>query len=412
MNRFQSMLRDFGTAAFCAVALVVSAASARAELTDFASARELAKSSGKDLVVLCVGSGWLPETERLRAAFEKAAEAAEGGNAVFAVYDDAAGLSGEERKKLGALPVAVWAYPAIVYADSEGRPIDRRERVSGKTVAGAKNFAETLGKRRAARDAFWKKAEAATGRERAELIGKGLDAVLGDFPGKKMRDFAGKYRAAIDEMKRADADDASGYHFKYTFWYLPFMENVILKNCAAKNFAANYAYADEKLKIPVLTTEQRQQLIIGKYRTAMAEGRLDVATTFLDEAAALDPNSELGKGCARQKAYYTEPVRLDSLAWAERDTRPYWARTSADVSEKIGGAGTYSVEFRHRRGRTLFRDVRVVSGGKRLGEANGEKRAFEIRVEGAPGRGRVFLEFEMRGTGWFDGCGEIVIEKR
>ncbi|MGN0835694.1 MAG: hypothetical protein ACI4QA_07740 [Candidatus Spyradosoma sp.] len=412
MKTCESLFRDFWTTIFCAVAFFVAAASARAETADFASARELAKTSGKDLVVLCVGSGWLPETERLRAEFEKAAENAADADVVFAVYDDAAGLSGEERKKLGALPVAVWAYPAIVYADSAGLPIERREQVSAKTVAGTRKLVEAFGKRRAERDAFWKKAEAAGGRERAEFIGKGLDAVFAHFSGTKFRDFTGKYRAKIDELKRADADDASGYHFKYTFWYLPFMEKVILKNCGEKNFAANYAYADEKLKIPVLTTEQRQQLIIGKYRTAMAEGRLDAATAFLDEAAALDPKSALGRGCARQKAYYTKPVRLDSLEWRERDTRPYWARTSVDVSGKIRGAGTYSVEFRHRRGRTLFRDVRVVSGGKTLGEANGEKRAFEIRVGNAPGRGKVFLEFEMRGTGWFDGCGEIVIEKK
>ena len=395
------------------VAWAVSASAAETVKT-YQHAVQEAKRSRADHVIFCMGSGWMKQADLFRTAYERTVSANPGHGMIWSLYDLRADLNAEGRKALGTLPMEIYGYPAWIFTDADGRILGVAENISLNDLASLPLTVKSLALKRKKRDIALTKAESAEGVERARLIGQALvetvDPLIEKFPFRTHSMILKSYADLTKKMLEADPEDRSGNVFKYTFNYLPILEGTILKNNAAKAFDKNYAYLREKLAIPVLTPKQRQQLSIFRYTTAMASDDLKGAMRYLDETVAIAPKSDFAEDCRRLKRYHTEPLSLPALRWIPSDNRPRWTPFTVDVSSRIQGTGRYTLTFRHQEGKTLFRQPKLSAANQVIASADGEKTAYTLTVDRLP-PGRVLLTGELKGTGWFAGRGEIVIEK-
>ena len=161
-----------------------------------------------------------------------------------------------------------------------------------------------------------------------------------------------------------------------------------------------------------LTPAQRQLLLAGKFRALRDTDRLPEALAMLRQIVALDPDTDTGRGSSSFLKFYTEPVRLAGRTWTTADNRPVWLPMIADVSDVVKAPGAYEIEFRHKSGSTRFAKTVLSSGDRTLASDDNanETRPVRLVVTEKPA-GPVRLSVESRGTGGFDGAGEIVVRK-
>ena len=396
-----------------AVLAVAMAASAAETVKTYQHAVQEAKRSRVDHVIFCMGSGWMKQADLFRTAYERTVSANPGHGMIWSLYDLRLDLDEAGRKALGTLPMEIYGYPAWIFTDADGRILGVAENITLGDLASLPLTVKSLALKRKKRDIALAKAEAVDGVERARLIGLALvetvDPLIEKFPFRTHSMILKSYADLVKTMREADPEDRSGNVFKYTFNYLPILEGTILKNNAAKAFDKNNAYLREKLAIPVLTPKQRQQLAIFRYTTAMAAEDLAGAMRYLDEVIAIAPKSDFAEDCLRLKRYHTEPLQLPGLRWIPEDNRPRWTPFTVDVSSRIQGPGRYTLTFRHQEGKTLFRQPKLRAANQVIASAEGEKLVYTLTVDRLP-PGRVLLTAELKGTGWFAGRGEIVIE--
>ena len=112
------------TAGVCALAACAAFCGRANSVKPYAEALK----DGKDMMILCVGSDWMPDADRYIAAFRTAAQGFSG-DVTWALYDRRAGLGDEQAKALGKLPCEVYGYPCLIYRDSEGRPLFQQEAI-------------------------------------------------------------------------------------------------------------------------------------------------------------------------------------------------------------------------------------------------------------------------------------------
>ncbi|MCP5537522.1 MAG: hypothetical protein H7A51_14975 [Akkermansiaceae bacterium] len=99
------------------------------------------------------------------------------------------------------IPAGTNNYPAIVYVDSKGRYIGKKDALrTSHTVGDLAGFIEGFRKQRIARDAAWTAARQATGEKKAELLSQGLDAI-GCSQHTTKGAWAG-YAPVFDEIKK------------------------------------------------------------------------------------------------------------------------------------------------------------------------------------------------------------------
>jgi tetratricopeptide (TPR) repeat protein len=397
-----------------AAAVAASAAMAGSIVT-YAEALEAIKKPSNadcDILVFCMGTGWMRDAALIKTAYQRAVSANAGNGIIWAMYDMSADLDEAGRKALGALPVEVYGYPAWIYMDSKLRPIWHEENIAMSDVVKLPATAKALNAKRKRRDAAILKASSLKEIERAAAIGKALaetlDPINDTMVFREANQYRSKYQSFFSMIKSNDPNDRTGYYFKYTFSFLPVMEGTILKNDANKEYDKNYAYTREKLVLNVLSPSQRQQLIVFNYRTALDSGDFDKAMKYLDEAIAVSSSTAMGQDCVRMKQFLTQPVVLTDFRWTPKDNRPRWTPMSLDASGAITKPGEYTVTFRHEAGQTKFRNLVLRVGRETLATAEGEKAEFVLSVKRLP-VGRPILTVEGQGTGWFDGCGDIVV---
>lgn len=388
---------------------------ALAELPSYAKAQETAKKNGKDLLVLLVGSDWLKDSDLYKQTFERIAPRTLGKEILFCVYDERAGLSKEEREHLGKLPFTINAYPAWIYCDAQGHPIDHRENVTLKEISLLPKRIAELSTLRKQRDKAFARAEKCQGIERAKLIGQALsetlDPVIETFSIQAIHQYQKSYDDLIKKIKEADPEDRTGYVYKFTFTFLSLQEEVVQKYAKTKEYDQCYNDIREKLKNKTLTPKQRQYLYLANYATSMKAENLERALTDLETAAKIAPKSPLSDECKRLIAYHTEPVRLTGMRWTPADNRPQWTPMLLDVSSSFPEKGKYSVRFEHRKGRTLFKNLTLLTGEKTIAQINEQSNSFQIQLPRGLRNKKVTLKIEAQGTGWFSGCGDILIER-
>lgn len=381
-----------------------------ADILPYPQALQKAKEEKKSIVVVSDGSDWLPVSPALNQAYKTVTGrlAALDGKVIWAIHDEKnVKPTGEESQKAPKPPMKVWNYPAVQILDSEGRPLYFKEAIKPEELSALGTVIPKVEELKKKRDGYWEKAEKEKGKGNAaiENIAKGL-SLLDDQIVRQ-----GSYKPQIERIKTEDPKDKKGYYLRFTYQFLPYIENEINKRIAEKKFAEAYAVVDEKLKLPALTTYQKQSIMVAKFRIAREEGQLEKGLGFLKQVTALEPNSELGKGAAQMARFYTQPVKLDGMRWTTADNRPVWLPMVVDVSSAIKGTGQYKIEFKHAGGNTKFRNPAFKnSSGRVLAALTDNKEAREFTLNLSSG-GKVILEVESQGTGWFDGRGDIIVTK-
>ncbi len=365
--------------------------------------------TGKPVLVLCVGQGWMPRYEAVVAAYQEAAKAYDG-EMQIALYDRPAGLSQEEINALGKLPCEFFGYPCLIIRDAEGRPVFQREGVPVSTVKKAAAYAKKYEKLCAARDAALKAArEMPVGLPKAEALGQALspilDPVIATYSERAIAAYQNSVRGIVNEIKKADPNDTDGWAMKYTFCYMPIQEGTINKKPYDENEKMIQDYLNKKALLPI----QRQMVYAMRFKNELlragGEGDLTPAIKALDDGIALAPKTTIAEAMRNMKNYYQSPVKLSGMKWSGRDNRPRWHKAILNCSSQVKESGQYRVTFEKKAGNTSFRKVRFMgcADGKDLGRG-----AWSCNFTG---EGKPILEMELRGHGWFEGRGEIHIQK-
>lgn len=391
------------TAGVCALAACAAFCGRANPVKPYAEALK----DGKDMMILCVGSDWMPDADRYIAAFRTAAQGFSG-EVTWALYDRRAGLGDEQAKALGKLPCEVYGYPCLIYRDSEGRPLFQQEAIRLEALQKLAPLATRTLKIRNDRDIALKAARAmAKGPAKAEALGKALapilDPVLGSYSERAVGAYQDSVRSVVKEIREADPADTDGWAAKYSFCYLPLAES-FGKHDAVENLDAVSVLLTKKALLPV----QRQQLYSLRFSLLLGQTeedeKIDGALAALKEGIAVDPTSPMAASMRNVMAYYTNPVRLSGMRWLGKDNRPRWQKAILDCSGVVKVGGTYRVSFRPRAGGTRFRKVAFAGG------AVGEERGGDWICR-FPGEGKAVLEMEIKGSGWFDGNGDIVVTR-
>lgn len=369
----------------------------------------------RDTVVLMTGSGWLTTADRVREAFRRAAERS-GAEVVWAVYDRPSDLSSDEIDALGKLPVEVYSYPAWFYVDGAGVPLAQSEGFESLSSEALSARVAALAKIRRDRDAAHAAASGLSGTAKADALGRMLapvlDPVIDTYSELQREKYFNYNRRYVDEIRAADPSDSCGWVAKYTFGFAKLIESEIDRNCQEKKFDANERRVRELLANVRFRPIQRQFISLFRFKNAIAQNDIPGAVKVLDETIALAPKSHLATGCREVKRYYTEPLVIEGMRWRKDQNRPYWAKTTADVTALVRSAGTYRVRFVAKEASMKFRDVRLLRNGTVVAETKGETQDARLVVPEVRSSDTFSLAFEMRGAShWFGSTGDIAFEK-
>lgn len=382
--------------------------------------------NGRDTFVLCTGSDWLREHEECEKEFRYAAQKYSG-SCGWAIYDRKDGLSKDEANALGKLPCEIYGYPAIIYRDSEGKPFMQLEAV---TPAMLRTINESMLKWEAIRvrrdEALAKARNMPPGRGRAEALGRALgewlDPLIDSYSHRSLGAYQRAVKDIVEDIRKNDPGDSMGYAEKYSFWFFDNMKNTVLANAQNGEYKKTAEFLKEKLEKPAFTPYQRQAFRIMEFRNwihqydSIKDEKSEEkkaakrrAMEALDLCVSESPKSTLSNAAKNMKRYYCEPVRLSKMRWLKCDNRPYWATATLPVGEYVKKAGTYRITFKPDAGGTSFRNCALLNaGGATLGQDKGEGNNYTVTI-GEPGPGAI-LQVELRGSGWFDGHGEIKVE--
>ena len=183
--------------------------------------------------------------------------------------------------------------PAVALYDADGRLVAVRSGMAEIQAAGGlpatlKSMLAMLNER----DALWKRAAGSAGVQRTSLFGAGLDRMNQGLGPKNV------YQPVLEEMKKADPKDDSGYIGKYSFSQDALLAMVMDK--AKKN---EQATAEEELAKWNLNTRlnnrQRQELHAARFALYQRwPEKKSSARNALEDMRKVDPKSELGLAAA------------------------------------------------------------------------------------------------------------------
>lgn len=264
---------------------------------DFTTALAQAKSSKSDIVVFVHGSDWNRPGEAAAKIWNDPRFLTSVGPGVLLVDLDRKEIQTDAekaafKKNEGGNP-PVRSLPAVALYDSEARLVGsvsgtEEMAAAGGLLAATKKLLVT----RRERDELWKSAEGATAVMKAGKLGQGLDRMnIGLGP-------KGLYKPVLEEIKKADPEDKSGYAGKYTFSGDALVE-LALKSAAAKTFPEAESEFAKWDKNPRLSPTQRQQLQAARFALYQRwpEKKGEIKPT-LEKMRDVDPKSELGQAAA------------------------------------------------------------------------------------------------------------------
>jgi hypothetical protein len=184
--------------------------------------------------------------------------------------------------------LGVERFPTFVLLDSRGRPYARSERVAADVASYEKEF-ERLRSVRLDRDRFLALAAEAKGTERARYLDSALK-VVGTFADSEYTDLE-------EEIVKLDAENAAGLKSKYesTVAYRQIdaaIQSEVYPLIDRGNYKAALARIDRLIAHTKPPRPQLQLLIAFKGQLHYSLGEKKLAAQFLDEAIALDPQSE------------------------------------------------------------------------------------------------------------------------
>jgi thioredoxin-related protein len=282
-------------AVLSAVVLGASSLAAEGWLVDFEKAKAKAAAEKKDLLIDFTGSDWCSWCIRLRKevfdedTFKKAAP----DQFVLVELDfpqDTSKQPETVRKQNEALREAfgIEGYPSIVLADASGRPYAQTGYQKGGAPAYLKHLEELRGKLKL-RDAAFKRAESASGIEKAKALQAGLDELPEGL-------VAVHYKSTLQQIRALDPEDTLGMDAKFGAMQAMRLLGGLLKTKQEAGGEAVRSEADRFLtEYPKFGPRQKQQALLEVLKFLMPPKDNKVALKLMEDVKALDPASEEGK---------------------------------------------------------------------------------------------------------------------
>jgi len=279
---------------FILIAGLAPLAGAAERAADFPAALEKAKSSGKDIAVLFHGSDWCLAGTKVADYWKSDAFPRAAGNDLLIVDIDRKENPGSAEEALAkrneACQIKPRSLPAIALFDREGRLVALREGTPELDAMGKPEQAiQRAVDVRKKRDELWKRADGASGPQKAGLLASGLD-LLGFGAGPK-----DVYQPVIEEMRTADPEDRSGALGRFTFPGRKLLESAVAGGKEGK-FSETDAEIAGWLKKQQLSKAQRQEALAARFALYQhwPEKKGELAG-LLKEIERLDPKSEMGE---------------------------------------------------------------------------------------------------------------------
>jgi thioredoxin-related protein len=235
-------------------------------LGDLDAAKQEAKRSHRDLLIVFTGKGWCYPCQLLdrevlsQPAFVKSAQ----GDYVLVEFDCTYGDTKEDKARARRdrrlqERYLVHGFPTVILADADGVPYAMRTgyaRGTGVTASLAMIRLSQLA--RAQRDGSFRLAAAATGRERAEHLHRGITAVaglLGSLEERGDDPVLVFYKPQVEEIRQADGAGTGKVWGRYEArrkerdrWVAREAVFSKLKDFDAKDYRGAIAYLDEQIK--------------------------------------------------------------------------------------------------------------------------------------------------------------------
>lgn len=268
-----------------------------APIADFTTALEQAKSTKAPIAVFLHGSDWNKTGETMLKAWNDPRFTDVAGKDLVMVSIDRKENPGEAEKAAAkrneACQPPYRSLPAVALYDDEGRLVATRSgaaeiKESGGLPATVKSMRAVL----TDRDNLWKRAAGSSGVQRASLYGAGLDRMNQGLGPKNI------YQPVLDEIRKADPNDQSGYVGKYTF-NRDAMLGMVMDKAAKNEQAAAEQELDKWLKNTRLSPRQIQELHATRFALYQRwPEKKAQARRALEDMRKADPKSDLGLAAA------------------------------------------------------------------------------------------------------------------
>lgn len=279
----------------CCICLATSAHSQRAP--DFTAALDRAKSSKSNIAVLVRGSDWNRPGEAAAKVWNDPRFLSALGSGVLMLDIDRKENPTSADTALAKLNEKgnpkVRSIPAVALFDFEGRLVGSYAGTAEIDAAGGLLPAtKKLMLVCRERDRFWQRAKGSSGTMKAGRLGQGLDCMnIGLGP-------KGVYKPVLEQMKKADPADKSGYIAKYSFSSGSLVGLAINK---AKD--EQFEEADKEFSKwdanPRLSPRQRQELQAARFALYQRwPEKKNQIKPLLEKMRDIDPESELGRAAA------------------------------------------------------------------------------------------------------------------
>ncbi len=405
---------------------------ASAALLPLPEAQKKAEAEGKPIVLLWSGSDWMPGAAALHQRWEALSNSHKA-PVVWSLFDETTKTTPEELKAAG-LPVEVWNLPTVLVMTPQKKLVAQfPPAVASNPVLAAQKVEKAASIARQQGELL-KKADAATGSDKAKLIGAALDAMeLHDAVSRK---------DLIDALAKADPHDETGYVFKYSLGAMPktpgalsqlykkvneLMTDKGKRRGKDRDFAAADRFLAESLASTVLDVPQKQQLLAARayvareqFRSQGNAGVKNEMLSFFREIYRLDHKSELGKGARGYIEYYTKPIVLDGIDFDSVHLRREFRPWTINASRYVTSPGTYEIKRVQDGGSdsVSVRNARIIVDGKLAAELPAEQKgkdrdSFELTLPSLKPGSRVQIEMDARGNGhWLSAWGHIEINKK
>ncbi len=381
---------------------------ALADLKPFSSAIETGKKEQKNIVVVWNGSDWSNRAPEVVKAFDKHAQSSKE-KVVWAEFDDKGTLTeaNQEYDKKNRPPIGVWNIPAIQVYTPDRQLLYTADGVTAKSLSSALSaIPKVLKVHEESQKLFQKAAETKDKKKALELYDEGLSM----FP----RDIAKTRRDILDKIRQLDPEDLNGLVMKHSNSQLGFIEKVndLVFNKKTPDEAKKYI--ERCLKTPGLTKEERQKIMVGYFSIARGANDKAAALKALQDIHKVAPKTDTGQGALNYYNYLAKPVVMKDNKLTGYYLRPDFQPLILNVSDKVKSPGTYKIICQVSRGGGDFRNAKLVSGKRVLAELPADQkdknmRNFTLTIADHNVPRNVSLVMEIKGYGWFDLEGEIVI---
>lgn len=259
--------------------------------TNFEEAKAAAAKDNKDLLMDFTGSDWCGWCIKLqKEVFTKDAFKQEAPKHFvlleldFPQQKELPKELKEQNEKLQET-YAVEGFPTIMLTDAKGRPYAKTGYMPGGPEAYNEHLAE-LRKTREARDAAFKKAEGASGLDKAKAIEEGLKALEPEV-------VAAYYKDEVEQVIALDTADTLGYKAKKEYGDKRSKLDTQLEELAQNQKTKEFSEAiDAFIAKEKITGVDLQDLMLTKLQV-LGPGEIDQADALLDEVIKVDEKSEL-----------------------------------------------------------------------------------------------------------------------